>query len=222
MKKILIVNASARTAASKSRMLTGAFAAEWIARFGNDHVVSRDLSIDKIPFVDENWVAAAAKPKTNRTPEEVASLAFSDELISELKTADIIVLGSPMYNWSVPGVLKAYIDQVVRINETWRFNREDPGNPYMGMLENKTLLLFLSRGGSGYEPGEANAHLNFQSTYLKTVFNVMGINDIRTVAINGESQHPELLSPVIAEAIQKVSEIVAELAASTYNPVLHA
>ena len=222
MKKVLIVNASARTAVSKSRMLTGAFAKQWTGRFGKDRITCRDLSVNKIPFVDETWVAAAAKAKAMRTPEEMATLVFSDELVAELKAADVIIIGSPMYNWSVPGVLKAYIDQVVRVNETWRINRQDPENPYMGMLENKTLLLFLSRGGTGYEPGETNAHLNFQSTYLKTVFKIMGINDIRTVAINGESQRPELLSALIDDALQQVSKIVAELGALTDNPVLHA
>lgn len=215
MKKILIINASARTALSKSRMLTSAFAEQWMSRLGDDHITYRDLSIDKIPHVDEKWVIAAGKPKAVRTTEEAAALAISDELIAELKSADIIVLGSPMYNWSVPGVLKGYIDQVVRVNETWRINREDPANPYLGLLENKRLILLLSRGGTGYEPGEANAHMNFQSTYLKTVFNVMGITDIRMVAINGESQDTERLKTTIAHSIQSVSDLVDELAPVT-------
>ncbi|MEZ2334693.1 FMN-dependent NADH-azoreductase [Mucilaginibacter sp. RCC_168] len=220
MKKILILNASARTVLSKSRMLTSAFAEDWTARFGNDQITHRDLSLHNIPYVDENWVTAAAKPKAIRTPEEMAVLALSDELITELKAADIIVLGSPMYNWSVPGVLKGYIDQIVRVNETWRINREDPANPYTGLLENKTLLLLLSRGGTGYEPGQANAHMNFQSTYLKTVFQVMGVNDIRMVAIDGESQDPGRLKTTISEAIQKVNELVKELSAINVSSCL--
>lgn len=212
MKKILIINASARTALSKSRMLTGVFAEQWKSRFNDGHLIYRDLSIDRLPYVDEEWVIAAGKPKALRTPAENEALVISDKLIAELKSADIIVLGSPMYNWSVPGVLKAYIDQIVRVNETWRFNRENPNNPYFGLLENKTLVLLLSRGGSSYEEGETNAHMNFQSTYLKTVFKVMGIDDIHMVAINGESQEKERLKATITNAVKEVSDLVSELA----------
>ena len=215
MKKLLIINASARTALSKSRMLTSAFADQWKSGSGNDDIAYRDLSIDKIPHVDERWVNAAAKPKALRTAEESAALSASDELIAELKATDIIVIGSPMYNWSVPGVLKGYIDQVVRVNETWKINPHDPEDLYVGMLANKTLLLLLSRGGAGYEPGEANAHLNFQSTYLKTVFSIMGVRDIRMVVINGESQDPEGLKS--ANAIQTVRDIADDLASAAVN-----
>ncbi|MBB6107780.1 FMN-dependent NADH-azoreductase [Mucilaginibacter lappiensis] len=209
MKKILIINASARQALSKSRMLTNAFVEEWESHEGNAHITYRDLAANDIPFVDENWVAAAAKPKAYRTTEEAATLHLSDGLIAEIKANDMIVIGTPMYNWSIPGVLKGYIDQIVRVNETWRINREDPSNPYLGLLENKTLILLLSRGGSGYEPGEANAHMNFQSTYLKTVFNIMGINDVQTIAINGESQDPERLKISIADAVRDVKSLVS-------------
>jgi len=208
MKKILIINASARQTLSKSRMLTKAFVEEWESYEGNAHITYRDLAANHIPYVDESWVAAAAKPKATRTPEEAMALNTSDKLIVELKDADMIVIGSPMYNWSIPGVLKGYIDQIVRVNETWRINRENPSNPYLGLLENKTLILLLSRGGTGYEMGEANAHMNFQSTYLKTVFNVMGINNIHTIAINGESQDPERLKNSIAGAVQQVKSLV--------------
>ncbi|WP_157813360.1 NAD(P)H-dependent oxidoreductase [Flavobacterium sp. 5] len=80
-----------------------------------------------------------------------------------------------------------YIDQIVRVNKTWVLNPNDNLNPYIGQLKNKTLFLLLSRGGVGYEKGEYNEHMNFQSPYLKTVFNIMGITDIHEVAIEGEA-----------------------------------
>jgi FMN-dependent NADH-azoreductase len=208
MKKVLVVNASARLAGSKSRMLTNVFIEEWKSIYEDPIITFRDLADGEVTFINESWIAAAAKPKQNRTLEEMAALAASDQYIAELKEADIIVLGSPMYNWSIPGVLKAYIDQVVRINETWKINRDDPANPYKGLLVNKALLLLLSRGGRGYEPGEAHAHMNFQSTYLKTVFNILGINDIHMIAINGESQDPENLKAAITGAIQSLKDVI--------------
>jgi FMN-dependent NADH-azoreductase len=83
-----------------------------------------------------------------------------------------------MYNWSIPSALKAYIDQILRVNETWKFNPANMQNPYIGLLENKTLFLLLSRGAQGYKKGEYNEHMDFQSTYLKTVFNIIEISNI--------------------------------------------
>jgi FMN-dependent NADH-azoreductase len=143
MKKILMINVSARTALSKSCMLTNKFVEQWTIHHGNENFIYRNRSINKIPYIDESWVTAAAKPKTTGTLEEAAALTISDELIAERKATDIIVRGSPMYNCSVPGVLKGYIDQIVRVNETWRINHEDPANPYRGLLGNKLLLFYL-------------------------------------------------------------------------------
>ncbi|MNR35681.1 FMN-dependent NADH-azoreductase 1 [compost metagenome] len=92
-----------------------------------------------------------------------------------------------MYNWSVPSSLKAYIDQVLRVNETWEVNHEDQRNPYIGLLKNKSLFLLLSRGAQGYEKGGYNEHMNFQSDYLRTVFNIIGITDIQEVSVDGEA-----------------------------------
>lgn len=78
---------------------------------------------------------------------------MSKELINELKAADIIVLAAPMHNWTITSSLKAYIDQVLRVNETWELNTADLSNPYIGLLKNKTLLLLTSRGAQGYERG---------------------------------------------------------------------
>ena len=114
------------------------------------------------------------------------ALKISTELICELKSADVIVLGAPMYNWSITSSLKAYIDQVLRMNETWALNHENRLDPYIGLLKNKIVFLLFSRGAEGYEPGGYNEHINFQAPYLRRVFNVLGITDIREVALNGE------------------------------------
>ena len=115
-----------------------------------------------------------------------------------------------MYNWSIPGTLKAYIDHVLRVNETFKVNPADARHPYTGLLQNKTLYLLLSRGGQGYEKGEPNAHLNFQSTYLKTVFEMMGISNIRVIAIDGASMGIEQLSRSIAAANETINDLVTK------------
>lgn len=208
MKKILIINASARTAESKSRGLTETFANLWNSTHGEASVKFRDLSTSEIPFVDESWIRASSKKKQERNDAENQALKHSDFYIQELKEADYIVLGSPMYNWSVPAVLKAYIDQIIRINETWRINPDDPENPYLGLLENKTVFLLLTRGGTGYEKGEPNEHMNFQSTYLEEVLRLIGISNIHTVAISGESMHRENLAENTALANKSIQSLI--------------
>jgi FMN-dependent NADH-azoreductase len=113
-----------------------------------------------------------------------------------------------MYNWSIPSVLKAYIDQIVRVNETFKFNPANAQHPYTGLFENKTLVLLLSRGEPGYEEGDYNAHMNFQSTYLKTVFDIMGISNIHVIAINGLSYGPEKLKKPIEVSHQDIRNLI--------------
>lgn len=208
MKKVLVVNSSARTLRSQSRKLTEVFVDHWESTHADSVISFRELGNVDVPHVNENWIAAAFKSETNRSEEEIEALKTSDVYISELKEADVIVLGSPMYNWSIPSSLKAYIDQVLRVNETWKLNPDDTLNPYIGLLENKILILLLSRGAQGYEKGGYNEHLNFQSNYLKTVFNIMGISNIHIVTINGTSSDVEGYSASINEAHENLIDLM--------------
>lgn len=186
MKNLLIINSSPRTDRSHSRKLTKVFADTWREAYSDSPITFRDLASGNIPHVSETWISAAYKPESQRNDEELEALKISTELIRELKAADVIVVGAPMYNWSITSSLKAYIDQVLRMNETWALNRENRLDPYIGMLKNKIVFLLFSRGAEGYEPGEYNDNINFQAPYLQRVFNVIGITDIREVALNGE------------------------------------
>jgi len=208
MKKVLVINSSARAGKSQSRKLTEIFIDHWKSIRNNPMISYRELGNADVPHINENWIAAAFKPATARSEAEMEALKTSDTYISELREADVIVLASPMYNWSIPSVLKAYIDQVVRVNETFKFNRTDMQDPYTGLLENKTLFLLLSRGEPGYEKGDYNEHLNFQSTYLKTVFNMMGITKIHMIAINGLSYGPEKLKKPIDLSHQELRDLI--------------
>lgn len=208
MKKILVINSSARTLNSQSRKLTEVFVDHWTNLQNNSDITFRELGNENVPHINENWISAAFKPETARSEEEKEALKTSDLYIAELHEADIIVVGTPMYNWSVPSALKAYIDQVVRVNETWKLNPGNYENPYIGLLENKTVYLLVSRGAQGYEKGGYNEHMNYQTNYLKTVFNVMGIHNIHLVAIDGATLDPENLKQTIENSHQKVKSLV--------------
>lgn len=208
MKKILVLNASPREQRSHSRKLTDVFVEYYKHCEPEVTLKYRDLGKSDIPHVNEKWIAGAFKAEQDRTSEEMEALRFSSELIGELKDADIIVLGTPMYNWSVPSSLKAYIDQVLRVNETWTVNRQDLKNPYIGLLKNKTVFLLISRGQQGYEKGGYNEHMNFQSDYLRTVFNIIGITDIEEVSIGGEAFDPEGFELSVKKANIRIRELI--------------
>jgi len=186
MKKILIINASPRNERSHSRKLTQLFTENWSNHYPDDIFMHREVGLIPPPPIDERWIAAAFAKADDRTAAECEALELSDLLVKELKEADIYVIGSPMYNWSIPSGLKAYIDQIMRISETWKFESGMPDGNYVGLLNNKKLYILSSRGDSGYNEGEKNAHMNFQTSYLKFIFNIMGVRDIDVISLDNE------------------------------------
>lgn len=210
MKKILVINASARKVQSHSRTLTDVFVNYWKKQHPDAIINCRELGNGDVPHITNDWITANLKPVAERTDSDLHILAASDTFINELRQADIIVLGTPMYNWSIPSTLKAYIDQVMRFNETFTIDPSNEAKPYVGLLQNKTLVLLVARGLSEYEPGEHNASLNFQTTYLETVFNMMGIDAIQMVAVNGSSLK-EALANTIGLAHQQVKSLIERM-----------
>jgi FMN-dependent NADH-azoreductase len=208
MKKLLVINSSARVLNSQSRKLTEVFVDHWKSIHINPIIRFRELGNTNVSHINENWIHAAFKPEGTRSEEEIESLKASDIYLSELREADVIVLGSPMYNWSIPSYLKAYIDQILRVNETFKVDRTNVLNPYTGLLKNKTLFLLLSRGAQGYEKGEYNERMDFQSTYLKTVFTIIGISNIHVIAIDGVSFGGEKLKNSIDTSHQTIRNLI--------------
>lgn len=208
MKKILVINSSPRDGRSRSRKLANTFVEIWKKQAPDTSITYRDLASTNVPHVSETWIAAAFKLENDRTEAEIEALKLSKELIIELKEADVIVLAAPMYNWTITSSLKAYIDQVLRVNETWKLNTEDLLNPYIGLLKNKTVFLLTSRGAQGYEKGEYNEHMNFQTPYLKMVFNIIGITDIQEITVDGEVYGPEAIELAIEKSNAKVTSLI--------------
>src|SRR5690606_7096696 len=139
-------------------------------------------------------VTASFTKVEDRTEANQKPLNLSNILLTELKEADIYVIGVPMYNWSIPSGLKAYIDQIMRINETWKFGSGKPDGDYVGLLHNKKLFILSSRGDNGYAEGEHNAHMNFQTNYLETIFKIMGVQDVEVISLDNEEYGGELFA----------------------------
>ena len=168
---------------SISRELTREFAATWKAAHPDGTVIYRDLSAEPSAPIDQPWVHAAFTPADARTTEQKSLLAHSEERIQELESADEIVIGVPMHNFSVPATLKLWIDQVVRSGRTFSYGAGGP----KGLLENKKATLLIASGGV-YSPESPAAAMNFVEPYLKAILGFIGITDVRMIAVGGVSQ----------------------------------
>jgi FMN-dependent NADH-azoreductase len=177
MPTLLSIVSSPRGTYSISRELTNTFVNDWKATHPDGTVVTRDLATTNLPFVDLPWIAGAYTPAEQHSPEMTAALKISNELIAELKAADHIVLGTSMYNFSTPAILKAYIDHVVRINETFTPS-------YEGLVKGKKLTIIIASGGV-YTSGSQMESYNVESSYLKQIFGFIGIKDVTVVLAGG-------------------------------------
>lgn len=207
MNKVLIINASVRDRKSHSRKLTQLFVENWKNKNPKDEFTFREAGLVPVPPVDEKWIASAFIKPEDRTPENQSGVSYSNELVKELKEHNIYVIGTPMYNWSIPAGLKSYIDQVMRINETWKFRSGEPDGDYVGLLKNKKLFILSSRGDTGYGEKEKNGHMNFQNTYLKFIFGIMGVKDITTISLDNEEFGGEIFEKS-KQAIYKEIEMI--------------
>ena len=207
MNKVLVINASVRKEQSYSRKLTQLFEENWKKKNPYDLFSYREVGLEYIPDIDEKWIASAfVKPK-DRTEENQLGVTFSDKLIKEFKEHNIYVIGTPMYNWSIPSGLKSYIDQLMRINETWKFRSGEPDGEYVGLLKGKKMFILSSRGDSGYGENEQNEHMNFQTTYLKFVFGIMGIEDITVISLDNEEFGGEIFENSKRNIYQEIQQI---------------
>ncbi len=207
MNKVLIINASVRKERSHSRKLTELFKDNWKKKNPNDQFTYREVGLEEIPPINEKWIASAFISPKDRTNENQTGVQLSNALIKEFKEHNVYVLGTPMYNWSIPSGLKSYIDQIMRINETWKFRSGKPDGDYVGLLENKKMFILSSRGDTGYGENEKNEHMNFQTTYLKFVFGIMGIKDISIISLDNEEFGGEIFENSKKEIYQKIQNI---------------
>lgn len=170
--RILELNASARNAGSASRELTRDLVNALEDRYGSVQTVRRDLGAG-LPFVDEDWVEANFTPEESRTARHREALALSDSLIAELQDADVLVLGVPLYNFSIPASLKAWIDLVARARVTFAYTENGP----RGLLDGKKAYLVVATGGV-----PVGSAVDFATPYLKHVLGFIGITDVEIIA----------------------------------------
>jgi len=170
---ILLVNSSSRIDGSVTRAISAQLV-DQLARQHDINVVQRDLT-EGMSFIDEQWVGANFTDPDARTDAQKAALAFSDSLIDELEQASHIVIAAPIYNFGVPAVLKAWVDQVARARGTFRYTENGPE----GLLKDKKAYLVVASGGV-----PLGSEVDFASSYLRHVLGFLGIDDVTLVNAN--------------------------------------
>jgi len=176
MKTLLQLNSSLYAGDGQSSRIAGQFVALWRAANPGATVLVRDLAREPVPHLDAERFAAFLAKKEARDPRQQTVVAYSDMLIGELKRADVIVLGLPMYNFGLPSTLKAYFDHVARAGVTFRYT--DKGS--VGLLTGKQAYVFAARGGQ-----YAGTPSDTQTPYVRDFLRFLGIDEVEFVYAEG-------------------------------------
>ena len=176
MKTLLQLNASLYAGEGQSSRLAARFVEGWRTANPGATVLLRDLAREPVPHLDAQRFGAFLAPADARDADQQAAVAYSDRLIDELRRADVIVIGLPMYNFGVPSMLKAYFDHVARAGVTFRYTESGP----LGLLTGKRVYVFAARGGR-----YAGTSSDTQTGYLRQFLRFLGIEDVELVYAEG-------------------------------------
>ncbi len=215
MTVLLRVDASARLDRSITRQLTERFIDGWRSSEPDVQVLTRDVGRNPPSIVTEAWISAGFLPPEQRTQEMKDALAESMTLIGEVRRADVVVIGSPLYNYGLPGALKAWIDQIIRIGETFSFDLERGDFPIRSTLSGKSLVVLSSRGEFGFEPGGIRDGWNHMSPHLMTIATrLLGIaeTDIHEIASEYQEFNDERHQRSRDQALRDAAKLGARLA----------
>lgn len=173
MSRLLVVEASPAGDASISRRLTAHFVEQWQDAFPGGDVMRRDLIETGIPLIDAAWIKGAFTHPDTHSPASAEAMRISDALIAEVLAADHILFGTPMHNLMIPAVLKAYIDQIVRVGSTVSDTNE-------GLVIGKRSAVILASGGD-FSPGAPAEQFNLATPYLRAVLGFIGLTDVQFI-----------------------------------------
>ncbi|MFZ6643561.1 FMN-dependent NADH-azoreductase [Undibacterium sp. TC4M20W] len=175
--KLLVIETSPRGDASVSRNMTRRFVQEWRSAHANGKVVERDLMQTGLQFTNAAWLQAYFTPPAQHSAAMADALSLSDELVAELLAADHIVIATPVYNYNVPALLKAWIDHIVRKGLTLGFDGS-------GLVHGKKATVLIASGGV-YTEGSPIRERDIATQYLRLILGVIGITDVTFVAGGG-------------------------------------
>jgi len=203
MSVLLKLNTSLFSHQGQSSQLADRFVAAWQVKHPGGRVVARDLASDPIPHLDaERFLSFLAKPG-ERSKAQQAVVDFSDALIAELKNAQVLVLGLPMYNFGIPSTLKAYLDHIARAGVTFRYTEKGP----IGLLEGKKAYVFATRGGL-----YAGTVKDSQTAFVRNFLNFIGISEVEFVYAEGLNMGEDAKAAALSGAQEKLALLAQSVA----------
>ena len=203
MIKLLVIESSPRGKHSVSRNMARRFVQDWLAAHPGGEVIERDLMDAGLQFVNAAWLQAYFTPAEQHSPEMANELQLSNELVAELLAVDHIVIATPVYNYNVPAVLKAWIDHIVRKGLTLGFDGR-------GLVTGKKATVLIASGGI-YTEGSPIQNRDIATQYLRLVLGVIGINDVTFVA-GGGAKAVDLGEETMERFVEKLGADLARAA----------
>lgn len=198
MNALLKIQSSLYQDQGQSSLLVNQFADRWLAQHPGGKIISRDLAANPVPHLDRERFQAFLAAANERTAAQKQAVAYSDTLIDELKNADVIVMGIPMYNFSVPSVLRSYFDHIARSGVTFRYTANGPE----GLLTGKKAVVFITRGGIY---GEEHS----QTSYIRQFLGFIGITDVEIVHAEGLAMNENAKLKSLVTAKEKITQLLA-------------
>ena len=199
MHTLLAIDTSPMTRTAVTRRLVDNFTSLWMSRFPGGRIIRRDLGVAPPPHPEERALLAFSKPQNALTESDRDALRVSDELVDEVVAADHIVIGSPMYNFTVTSGLKAWIDLIGRPGRTFEYSEACP----RGLLSGKQVFVLTARGGF-YADGSGDGDMDFQETFLRGYFRFLGIDQVHFVHAEGQGIDPDTARRNEAAAIRRL------------------
>lgn len=206
--KVLHVDSSINGADSVSRKLSKAIADQFAVQAGTqtDYL---DLAVNSPDHLSQDALGFRLPPSSQElTAAQRRENAVSEALVSQFLAADVVIIGAPLYNFSIPSQLKAWIDRLAQAGRTFTYTENGP----QGLAGGKKVIVALSRGGI-YSTTEAGRAMEHQESYLKTVFEFFGIHDIQFIRAEGLSMSPEIRDKGLQEAQNAIAAIEMPMAA---------
>jgi len=201
MTTLLQINASINHDSGQSSQLANQFVAAFQTRHPEANIVVRNVAAaESVPHLNAERFGAFITQPESRSAAQHAVVAYSDSLIDELKRADVIVLGLPMYNFGVPSQLKAYFDHVARAGVTFKYTEKGP----VGLLTGKKVYVFAARGGL-----YAGTPMDTQTSYVRDFLRFLGITDVEFVYAEGLAISAQSKEAGLAKAAAEIARLAA-------------
>ena len=201
--KLLQVDSSIMQGDSVSRRLSAEVVAEWLSTHPSTIVESLDLATDAPNHFSADALGIRSGVQAEPTESQRYENEVSERLVSQFLDADVIVIGVPFYNFSIPTQLKAWVDRLAQAGRTFKYTEAGP----VGLASGKTVILALSRGGV-YSTSAAGNAMEHQESYLKVIFGFFGITDVRVIRAEGVAMGEEQKTAALSSASKSISAMI--------------